>query len=251
MTAALASIITTLVVIAIIFITIFVLVMFIKHKINSATRKYLGMNFQQTADLIGRGLREETTTPKPISNVAAVYKPKLERDFPDMTYERFLETANAALYSILTGIECESTANIENATDTLKNQVYDRICDNQGRRVVEHFDDIKIHRSGVSNYKSSSDTATADFEISFQCLHYFAGKDKVPENPSQLAARVTLSYGQEFREDSKSLTYSHNCPNCGAPIYSVGGRMMKCQYCGTGITEEVYKSWLVSAFKFI
>ena len=68
MTAALAPIITTLVVIAIIFIAIFILVMFIKHKINSATRKYLGMNFQQTADLIGRGLREETTPPKPISS---------------------------------------------------------------------------------------------------------------------------------------------------------------------------------------
>ena len=26
---------------------------------------------------------------------------------------------------------------------------------------------------------------------------------------------------------------------------------MKCPYCGTGVTEEVYKSWLVSAYKFI
>lgn len=244
-------ILVTLIIIAIVFIAIFSLVMYIKHKINSVTRKYLGMGLSETADLIGKGLREETTTPKAISNVSAVYKPRLMRDFPDMTYERFIEMANTALSSILTGIEKESTGGIENATDSLKSQVYDRIRDNQGRKLVEHFDDISIHRSGISNYKSTSDTATADFEISFQCVHYFEGKDKVPQNPTQLAARVTLSYGREYTEDSKSLTYSHNCPNCGAPVYSVGGRMMKCQYCGTGVTEEVYKSWLVSSFKFI
>jgi len=251
MGAVLTPVITTLIVIAIIFLAIFALVMFIKHKINSAAKKYLGMGLKETADMIGKGLKEETTTPKAISNVSAVYKPRLMRDFPDMTYERFIEMANSALYSILTRIERESTSGIENATDTLKSQVYDRICDNHDRNVIEHFDNIKIHRSGISNYKSTSDTATADFEISFQCIHYFEGKDKVPENLTQLAAKVTLSYGREFREDSKSLTYSHNCPNCGAPVYSVGGKMLKCQYCGTGITEEVYKSWLVSGFKFI
>ena len=247
----LAPIFTTLVVIAIIAASIFGFVMFIKHKINSVTRKYLGMGIKETADLIGQGLRDETTTPKAISNVSAMYQPKLLRDFPDMTYDRFLEMANTALISVLTAIERESTSGIENATDSLKSQVYDRICDNQNRNLVEHFDEIKLHRTAIADYKTTSDTATAVFEISFQCLHFFEGKGKVPENPTQFAAGVTLSYGQKFAEDSKSLTYSHNCPNCGAPVYAVGGKMMKCTYCGTGITEEVYKSWLVSAYKFI
>ena len=247
-----SPILTTLIVIAIIFAAIFGFVMFIRFKLNSATKKYLGMNLKQTADLIGNGLREETTVPKSISNVAAMYRPQLLRDFPDMTYERFVEMANTALVSILTAIENESTDGIENATDSLKKQVYDKICDNHGRQLVEHFDDIKLHRTDIASYKSSSDTATAVFEISFQCLHFFeGGKNKIPENPTQLAASVTLSYGREYAEDSKSLTFSHNCPNCGAPVYAVGGRMMKCTYCGTGVTEEVYKSWLVSAYRFI
>lgn len=246
-----SPILTTLIVIAIIVLAIFLGAMFIKHKLNSATKKYLGMSLGQTADLISNGLREENSTPKAISNVSAMYKPKLMWDFPDMTYERFLEMANTALTSILTAIEKESTGGIENATDTLKSQVYDRICDNHDRKLVEHFDDIKLHRTGIADYKTTSDTATAVFEISFQCVHYFEGRDKLPDHPSQLAASVTLSYGREFAEDSRSLTYSHNCPNCGAPVYSVGGKMMKCTYCGTGISEEIYKSWLVSAYKFI
>ena len=227
-------------------------VLVIKAKLNSATKRYLGMNLQQTADLIGRGLKDEVTTPRSISNVSAMYKPQLMRDFPDMTYERFLEMANSALVSILTAIEKESTSGIEFATDTLKQQIYDRICDNHDRNIIEHFDDIKLHRTVIANYKTTDDTATAVFEISFQCVHYLEGKDKkIPENPQQFAASVTLGYGREYREDSRSITYSHNCPNCGAPVYAVGGKMMKCPYCGTGVTEEVYKSWSVSAYRFI
>lgn len=249
--AFLTPILVTLAVIAVIVIAILIGIMIIKHKLNSVTRKYLGMGLGQTADLLGRGLREETTTPKAISNVAPMYKPKLLRDFPDMTYERFIQIANSALISILTAIENENAVDVDNATDSLKRQIGDRITDNRGRKLIEHFDDIKLHRTDIADYKSSSDTATAVFEISFQCLHYFEGKDSVPSAPSQFAASVTLSYGREFAEDTSSLTFSHNCPNCGAPIYSVGGKMMKCAYCGTGVTEEVYKSWLVSAYRFI
>jgi hypothetical protein len=251
MNPVLTAILTPIIVIAVIALVIFIIVMIIKRKIESATRRYLGMGLRETADLLGQGLREETTTPKAISNVSAIYKPQLMRDFPDMTYERFLEMANTALVSVLTAIESGNEDRIENATDSLKSIIRDRIRDNNGRNLVEHFDDIQLHRTAISDYKTTSDTATADFEISFQCLHFFEGKDKVPASPVQLAARVSLSYGREFAEDSSSLTYSHNCPNCGAPVYSVGGRMMKCTYCGTGVTEEVYKSWLVSAYKFI
>lgn len=244
-------IIVTLVIIAIIAASIYIGIMIIKHKLNSVTRRYLGMGLGETADLLGKGLRDEVTTPRSISNVSAMYKPPLMRDFPDMTYERFLEMANTALVSILTAIEKENADSISNVTDSLKSQVRDRIHDNAERNLVEHFDDIQIHRTAIADYKSGTDKAEARFEISFQCVHFFAGKDKRPDNPTQLAASVTLSYGREFAEDSSSLTYSHNCPNCGAPIYSVGGKMMKCTYCGTGVTEEVYKSWLVSTYRFI
>ena len=121
-----------------------------------------------------------------------------------------------------------------------------------GRDVTEHFDDIKIHRTAIADYKSTGETANAVFEISFQCFHWLEGdkKSNKPENPVQYAASVTLSYGREFAENATNITYSHNCPNCGAPVYAVGGKIV-CKFCGTGITEEVYKSWLVSAYNFI
>ncbi len=245
-------IITTLVVIAIIVLAIAGGIMFIKWKLNSVTKRYLGMGLGQTADMLKQGLQEEATTPKSISNVSAMYKPKLERDFPDMSYERFIEMANSALLSILTSIESGSTDNMKLATDTLREKVYNIIRDNQNKGTVEHFDNVKIHRTAIADYKSTSDIATAVFEISFECMHFCEGKkNKNPDTLCQMAASVTLSYGREFSEDSSSLTFSHNCPNCGAPVYSVGGRMMQCKYCGTGVTEDVHRSWVASAYKFI
>ena len=245
-------ILTTLIVIGIIVLAIALGVLFIRHKLNSVTRDYLGMNLKETSDLIKKGLQDEVSTPKSISNVSAMYKPQLERDFPEMSYERFLEMANSALMSILTAIEKESTSELTLATDALKEKVYNIISDNHNKGLVEHFDNIKIHRTAVADYKSGTDTATAVFEVSFESLHFYEGKkNKVPENVTQMAASVTFSYGREFAEDSSTLTFSHNCPNCGAPVYSVGGRMMQCKYCGTGVTQDIHRSWLVSSYKFI
>ncbi len=245
-------ILTTLIVIGIIVLAIALGVLFIRHKLSKVTRDYLGMDLKQTSELIKNGLKDEVTTPKSISNVSAMYQPKLMRDFPDMSYDRFLEMANTALMSILTAIEKENTSELKLATDTLKEKVCNIISDNHNKGLVEHFDNIRIHRTAIADYKSTSDVATAVFEISFESLHYFSGKkNKIPENVTQMAASVTLSYGKQFTEDSTSLTFSHNCPNCGAPVYSVGGRMMQCRFCGSGVTQDIHRSWLVSGYKFI
>lgn len=244
-------IIITLVIILILLISIVVLFNVIKYKLGRATRKYLGMGLNESAQFIKKGLEEECTIPKSISNVSPVYKPKLLRDFPEMTYEQFIEMSKASLISILDAIESSDSEKLKSVTRSLQAQVNGRIKDNMGRNIVEHFDNIKIHKAGISDYKSSSDNAEATFEISFQCNHFFEpGNSKDKTQLSQLAASVTLAYGKEEAEDS-STTFSHNCPNCGAPIYSVGGRMMRCEYCGTGVTEDIYKSWLTSSFKFI
>ncbi len=245
-------IITTLIIIGIVLLVIAAVVLYIRWKLSTVTRKYLNMNLKQTADLIGRGLKDEVTTPKSISNVSAVYKPKLMRDFPDMSYERFLDMANTALTSILVAIQTGKPDDIKDATDTVRQKVTNIVAGNNSRDVTEHFDDIKIHRTAIADYKSTGETANAVFEISFQCFHWLEGdkKSKKPENPVQYAASVTLSYGREFAENATNITYSHNCPNCGAPVYAVGGKIV-CKFCGTGITEEVYKSWLVSAYNFI
>ncbi|MGN0588026.1 MAG: zinc ribbon domain-containing protein [Ruminiclostridium sp.] len=244
------AIITTLIVIGIIALAIFILVAIIKHKLNSVTRKYLNMGLGETADLISKGLKEETTTPKAISNLAAVYKPKLLRDFPETNYEQFEEMAKSSFKSILDSIEAEDTSLLIKASDSLTQNVKHIINDNKGKGLRECFDDLKIHRMSVSDYKNTSDAAQVAFEISFQCLHYFIGKKETDKTLKQLAGRITLICGTKLKDDNNSSVFTDNCPNCGAPIRSAKGETF-CPYCGTGVTQVIDKIWLANSFEFI
>lgn len=246
------AIVTTLIIVAIVVVGVFVVIAVIKHKLSSVTHKYLGMGLDETARLISDGLREESSTPKAISNMSAVYKPKLMRDFPQMTYEQFETLAKAALLSTLGAIENESTDGLENTTRGYAAAVQSVISDNKGRGVTEYFDDIKIHRLSIADYSSTADSAKAVFEISFQCRHYFSDTpEKNKDAVSQFAAKIILVYSRESFEDSDNAIFSHNCPNCGAPLYGVGENTV-CKYCGSGFTEkDVTKVWLADSFNFI
>lgn len=246
------GIITALIIAAIIVGGVAAAIGIVKYKLNSVTRQYLGMGLDETARLISDGLKEENTTPKPISNMSAVYKPKLMRDFPQMSYEQFETLAKSAFLSTLTAIESEDVQRLENTTRGFSQHIENIIADNRSRNVTEYFDDIKIHRVSIADYKSTADTANAVFEISFQCFHFFSDTPKKKKNNlSQLAAKITLVYSRETFEDSDNAVFAHNCPNCGAPLYGVGKDTV-CRYCGSGFTEkDVTKVWLADSFNFI
>lgn len=245
------SIITTLVVIGIIVLAIVIVVAVIKHKLNSMTRQYLGMGLGETADFIKKGIAEESTTPKAISNLSAVYKPKLMRDFPDMTYGQFEETAKNTLISVLNSIQAASIDSLLSPTDNMKKKVQGIINANAAAHATEHFDNIKIHRVSIADYRSTDKTAEAVFELSFQCNHLIdKGKStKNDDTLTQMAAKVVLIYGADEYENQCSVL-SHNCPNCGAPIQAVGSNKA-CPYCGTGITEASVRCWLADSFDII
>ena len=245
------GIITTLIIIGIIVLVIVIAVAVIKHKLNSMTRQYLGMGLGETANLIKKGIAEESTTPKAISNLSAVYKPKLMRDFPDMTYGQFEETAKNTLISVLSSIQSGSIDGLLSPTENLRKKVQGIINANAATHAAEHFENIKIHRVSIADYRSTDKTAEAVFELSFQCNHFIDnGKNtKADDTLAQMAAKVVLIYGADEYENQSSVL-SHNCPNCGAPIQSVG-RNKACPYCGTGITEASVRCWLADSFDII
>ena len=245
------GIITTLIIIGIIVLAVVIIVSVIKHKLNSMTRQYLGMGLGETADLIKKGIAEEATTPKAISNLSAVYKPKLMRDFPDMTYGQFEETAKNTLISVLNSIQAASIDGLLAPTENLRKKVGGIINANAAAHATEHYENIKIHRVSIADYRSTEKTAEAVFELSFQCNHFIDnGKNtKTDDTLAQMAAKVVLIYGaDEYEYDSSIL--SHNCPNCGAPIQAVGSNKA-CPYCGTGITEASVRCWLADSFDII
>ena len=66
----------------------------------------------------------------------------------------------------------------------------------------------------------------------------------------QAVYRVLLTYNQSEHEETTSIVYSSNCPNCGAPI-NVAAKEKVCPYCGGGFTEIADRVWQVTDFNLI
>ena len=65
-------------------IVIGIIVLVIVAKIRNATQKYLGMSPSQAMELVNKGMKEETTTPKGITALSEMYGPAITRDFPEI-----------------------------------------------------------------------------------------------------------------------------------------------------------------------
>ncbi|MCM1335146.1 MAG: zinc ribbon domain-containing protein [Bacteroides sp.] len=236
------TIITTLIVLAIIAAAIALAVWLIKRKLNQTTRKYLGMGLGETTELIRNGLREEATAPKPIANMTAVYKPKLLRDFPETSYEEVERMAKNALLGFLTAIAAEDAGKLFRPSRNLAQQAQSRIDGNQLKNEKERFDSPKIHKISFADYKSANGTADAAFQISFEA-------DRGGGQPEQLACTVRLNCGRAEAEETGGAVYSHTCPSCGAPVTAVGGNKV-CRYCGSGLSERGTRVWLADSVTF-
>ncbi|MDE7234757.1 MAG: zinc ribbon domain-containing protein [Ruminiclostridium sp.] len=236
------AVLTTLIVIAVIAAAIAIAVWLIKRKLNQATRKYLGMGLDQTADLIRNGIREEASAPKPVANMTAVYKPKLLRDFPEMSYEQVETMAKNTLLGFLTAVAAEDTGKLFQPSRNLIQQAQSRIDRNALHGVREQFGSPKIHKISMTNYHSENGTVDAEFQLSFEALH--GGTQ-----PEQMSCTVLLNCGRAEAEETGGAYYSHTCPSCGAPVMAVGANKV-CRYCGSGITERGTRVWLADSVTF-
>ena len=205
-------------------IVIGIIVLVIVSKVRSASQKYLGMSPSQAMEMINKGVKEEATTPKGITALSEMYGPAITRDFPEIGYKGMEVKARNAIVAIL-------NANNEK----------------------EIFNNIKIHRCGIANYQNKSKEATARFEISLQYEYAKVSEEKADSaKPAlmQTAYSVTLAYKQDLHEQTTSIVFSSNCPNCGAPI-DASAKGKKCPYCGSGITEIADRIWLVNDFNLV
>ena len=224
-------------------IVIGIIVLVIVSKVRSASQKYLGMSPSQAMEMINKGVKEEATTPA------------ITRDFPEIGYKGMEVKARNAIVAILNAIMNKNAESLKASeyTQDLINKVNNRITTLNANNEKEIFNNIKIHRCGIANYQNRSKEATARFEISLQYEYAKVSEEKADSaKPAlmQTAYSVTLAYKQDLHEQTTSIVFSSNCPNCGAPI-DASAKGKKCPYCGSGITEIADRIWLVNDFNLV
>ena len=247
------NIISVLVPIVVVLVIVVVIVRLVTEIKRSVTRT-LNSQMMHAAKTILNSLNDNPTgiPPYSVPNLTAVYKPKIERDFPEMSYERMESMAKSGMIAILNAVESKKTDSVEHSSQNLKNQLK-VITEDYSRRGEDiYYDNVQIHAAAVTNYNSTKTAATAVFQISLQSLAYRTKDGKVVSGsntvPRQNLFSLTLMHNQKGGSGDQRY-FEANCPNCGAPIEDLSSR--NCSFCGSGLVPVVDKIWQIDSFELL
>ena len=102
---------------------------------------------------INRIRENVSTTPKSVSGMTRLMEPQIKRDFPEFVWEQFKRMSERVLVSALCAITTEDIYKLDReASDEVRQQVLVRIDSNEAAGFKEHFDEIRVHQTEISNY---------------------------------------------------------------------------------------------------
>lgn len=197
--------------------------------------------------------REVSATPKSVSSATGLYLPSIMKDFPEFHYDEMKSRAENVLVSFLRSVDAGNTGLLTEGTSELKDKLSLRIQMLKAQDAGEHFENIKIHRTEIQQYRKIKGRCSVVFQSAVEYRHYIKkdgqlikGREDLPE---QSKYNVELIYIQD-REQVENLGdagLALNCPNCGAPLPGLGAK--KCAYCDTPVVEFNIRTWNFSDVK--
>jgi type II secretory pathway pseudopilin PulG/endogenous inhibitor of DNA gyrase (YacG/DUF329 family) len=217
--------------------------------------------------------------PRSISDMTSVYAPAIARDFPDLNLQQLISSAEnklcSALYAISAGSDDSSGTVYPASEDSVSARPFSseaKAGDNLFMGVTpdfaaqikrqtdelaaegksEHFQKIKIHKTGINSYRKTSGTCEIILQTAIEYLHFINQNGIVVsgnrETTEQARYDISLLYIQDESKlpSSSTNTVGINCPNCGAPVSGLGRKI--CEYCGTAIQSIDMRIWRMNRF---
>jgi len=237
--------------VVILFGGVWLLCIYIRHKIDRATGGLLSP--EQIKILKEEVERDARERPRSVAAMTSIYLPKIAKDFPDFNYVEMQRRAETTLISYLRAIDEENPKLLLNAGPELKAnlQLYMGMLKDSG--IHENFDDIHIHRTEISRYMKDPGRCIITFQCSLECKHNKIKDGEVVEGSEEFKYQAKYELDMVYIQDrdkvesdyDKALGY--NCPNCGAPVKSLKYKV--CEYCGTGLVEYNIKVWTFAAVR--
>ncbi|MDE7352094.1 MAG: zinc ribbon domain-containing protein [Acetatifactor sp.] len=227
----------------------------IYRRIRKKLRDFSSMAFG-TPDLV-QGLksveREAEITPKSVAAATSLYLPNIMRDFPEFHYDEMKKRAENVLVSFLRSVDGQNPELLAEGTSELRNKLKMKIDMLRQDGKEEHFRNIKIHRTEIRLYRRLKGRCSIILQSAVQ-YNYFVDKGGVRSEGSmerlkQSRYDVEMIYIQDrdVVENLEDAGLAMNCPNCGAPLPSLGAK--KCAYCDSPIVEFSLRTWNFSDVK--
>lgn len=241
--------IIVLALILIILIMIFIGVSYARKKVREFSRSVLGTESVQEG--FQKIQQEYAETPKSVSAMTSLCLPNITKDFPDFQYDEMKERAENVLQSYLLAITTKDSSILKDGNQELKDKLTMHISMLDNRDINEHFDNIKIHRTEIAQYRKANGRCIITFQSAIQYYHYFTNSTgDIQEGrkdiffQSKYNVDVIYIQDRDIVENELDLALGVNCPNCGAPVSGLGAKF--CEYCGTPILELNIHAWSFS-----
>lgn len=227
------ALIGTLLVVLVMLVAILVIIAAISRKAKQAARTIFGTEtLKEGFDQIEA---EFAATPKSVSAVTSLYLPKIVRDFPEFSFEQMKTRAENALVSYLCALDRMIPELPEDCSTEFKQQLALEIQEKRTRHDNMRYEEIKLHRTEISGYRKIPGRCIVTFQTALQSMN---GKLLVQSKWNTEAIYVQDS---QITETELDTGLGLNCPNCGAPITTLGNKV--CEYCGTEVKELNIHVW--------
>ena len=241
--------------IAIIAIVSFVLVRALLPGLRRVTRSINDM--AELGEEVARTIKREENTPVSLSGMDNIYIPMLKKDFPGLDIEEMRSSAKTYILGYMNSLEA-ARVDREKLPDRLGQMVEKIIEDDKAGGLEVVYDDPHVHRVVLSKYSKKPGLYFIEFQAAVASLFYkkdqkgniIAGsKDRRSQNKFKLTYAYVQDVDKLGSNDHDLKRLGLNCPNCGAPIKTLGEKY--CEYCGTGIVEINMRSWIPIAIEKI
>lgn len=190
---------------------------------------------------------EGSQVPKSVSGATHLYLPQIIKDFPEFHLDEMKRRVENVLVSYLRSIDEDNAALLTEGMDELKAELSMRINMNRDRGVKENYQRINVHQTEIYQYRKAAGRCSVLFQTSVEYIHFVKKDNRIVEGREDLKTQskynIELVYIQD-RETVENIGGSGlglNCPNCGAPLESLGAKV--CRYCDTPVVEFNIKTW--------
>jgi len=228
-----------LIIIIILLLVIIAIVFFIKLKTKKFLQEYF--NASSLKDAIEKSDIEANESPKSLSSMDSLYLSKLKKDFPDLNINELKSSSEKVIIDTLKAIE-NKDENVLISSEKINSYIKSKIKDLKDDVVT--ISNIKIHKTVINKYEKTNTIATLYLASS---LEYFYKKNKEVGKKIQTRFKSEYIYIIDSEKLGNVKSLGLNCPNCGAPIKTLGHKY--CEYCNTGIVDIVKKNWIINNIK--
>lgn len=219
------------------------LVFYVRNKIRHASRQLFGTD--SLVEGYKRQEQELALTPKSVSGMTRLLEPQIQRDFPEFNWKEFRNLAEEKLKQAFFAITANNIELLKEPSDNMKTEVENIIHANQNEGVREVFEDIDIHQTEITKYEKNSGRCIITLQSAVGYIHYREKNGEVIEGRKDLKTQtkynIELMYIQDASKANIEGAVGLTCPNCGAPITSLGAKF--CEYCGSGVKEVNLSVW--------